>query len=546
MSTFNISGNIVDIAHKWIFPGTVCVEKGKVKSIDRDKSGKEYDNYLMPGFIDSHVHIESSMMAPSEFARMASVHGTVASVSDPHEIANVLGVEGVHFMIENAKQVPFKIYFGASPCVPATPFESSGAALGAGEIRELFEKEDLKYLSEMMNYPGVLNSFPDVMEKIAIAQDYGVPVDGHSPGLRGKDAEKYISAGISTDHECTSLEEAIDKIYYGMKISIREGSAAKNYDALHKLVEVRPEMCMFCSDDKHPDDLVKSHIDQLVRRSVEKGYNLFRVLRVATKTPIDHYGLDVGMLRPGDDADFIEVNNLEEFKVLKTFIKGELVAENGKTLMKSIRITPINKFVASPKKPEDFRVEAKGGMIRVIDAADGQLLTGEVHTDPKIENGNLVSDTENDILKITVINRYEDAPPAIGFIMNFGLKSGAIASSVAHDSHNIIAVGTGDEEICKAVNAIIEAKGGIAAVDGDVINVLPLPLAGIMSDDDGFTVAQKYTEIDKKARDLGSSLSAPFMTLSFMALLVIPSLKLSDKGLFDGTKFEFTKLQVQD
>lgn len=542
MSRNTVSGNIVDIINEKIVPGEIVIEDGRIVEIN--PTGRTYANYITPGLIDAHVHVESSMLVPSEFARIASTFGTVATVSDPHEVANVLGVEGVEFMIENASKTPFKFYFGVPSCVPATPFESAGASLAAEDIAYLFDKYDLKYLSEMMNFPGVLNEFPDVIEKMEVAKKRGKPIDGHAPGLRGKDAEKYVGAGISTDHECFSLEEAIDKIADGMKVLIREGSAAKNFNELSKLIEARPDAVMLCSDDKHPDDLLRGHINLLVRRSLEKGYNIFKILRVAVLNPIEHYSLDVGALRLGDPADFIVVDDLKKFNVLKTYINGELVAENGKTLIDPVETEPKNNFKAEPIEAGDLAVKATVEKIRVIEAYDGQLITGKIEADAKIENGELVPDTSRDILKICVINRYDKADPAVAFIKGFGLAKGAIASSVAHDSHNIVAVGTSDEELAKVVNEVIKNRGGLAISDESEISSLPLPIAGIMSADDGRKVAELYEKIDSKAKGLGSRLKAPFMTLSFMALLVIPSLKLGDKGLFDGDKFEFVDVQL--
>ncbi len=549
---FTISGNIVDIHNREIFPGTVTIEDSKIKKIERNNSS--YENYIMPGFIDSHVHIESSMLVPSEFARLAVVHGTVATVSDPHEIANVLGIKGIRYMIENGKKVPFKFYFGASSCVPATTFETAGAEVTANNISELFERDGLHYLSEMMNYPGVLYKDPVVMEKIKIAHELGKPVDGHAPGLKGEQAKQYIDAGITTDHECFMLDEALDKIKYGMKILIREGSAAKNYETLHSLIKDYPEKVMFCSDDKHPNDLAVSHINDLVKRSVAYGYDLFDVLRCACLNPVEHYSLEIGLLREGDYADFIIVNNLKEFNVQKTFIDGHLVSENGETRIERVKAEIVNNFNTSKKKPEDFAIDTPFAVnsdgtpaeanIRVIETLDGQLITDELHMKANSIYGKLESDISNDVLKLAVVERYSNGKPAIGFIKNFGLKRGAIASCVAHDSHNIIAVGVTDEDICSAVNAIIENKGGISVVYEGKADVLPLPVAGIMTNEDGYAVAEKYTKIDKLAKELGSTLHAPYMTLSFMALLVIPQLKLSDKGLFDGSKFEFTELGV--
>jgi adenine deaminase len=537
-----IESNIVDVLSRRIYSGIVSIEDGRITGIE--KTNQVQDTYLLPGFIDAHVHVESSMLIPSEFARLSVVHGTVATVSDPHEIANVLGIDGIKYMIENGKKVPFKFYFGASSCVPATSFETAGAAIAPNGICELFEKDGLHYLSEMMNWPGVLHKDPEVMEKIRIAQEFNRPVDGHAPGLKGVDAKNYIDAGITTDHESFTLDEALDKIKYGMNIIIREGSAAKNYEALHTLIKTHPDKIMFCSDDKHPNDLVVSEIDEHVRRSIAYGYDLFDVLHAACVKPVHHYNLQVGLLREGDPADFIVINNLKDFKVLQTYINGRLVAENGKTLIPRVEAEIVNHFNTSPKKPEDFIVSANSKMIRVIEVFDCQLITRELHQPPKIVDNKAVSDVENDILKLTVVERYSNGKPSVAFIKNFGLKKGAIASCVTHDSHNIIAVGVTDEDICAAVNGIIEAKGGIgAAFDGNV-EVLPLPVAGIMTNEDGYMVAEKYTKLDKIAKQLGTKLHAPFMTLSFMALLVIPQLKLSDKGLFDGSKFEFVNLFV--
>lgn len=537
-----IFGNIVDVIGRKIFPGKVTVENSKILEIAED--GEIYDNYILPGFIDAHVHVESSMLIPSEFARLAVVHGTVASVSDPHEIGNVLGIDGIRYMIANGKKVPFKFYFGASSCVPATAFETAGAEINSDGIRKLFEQDGLHYLSEMMNYPGVLHKDPVVMEKIKIAQDLKRPVDGHAPGLTGIDAENYIAAGISTDHECFTLEEALEKLKYGMKILIREGSAAKNYEALHSLIKDHSDMVMFCSDDKHPNDLIIGQIDKIVARSIAYGYDVFDVLKCACINPVRHYSLDVGLLQADDPADFIVVNNLKEFKVLQTYINGRLVAENGKTLIPSVNENIVNHFNTSKKNIEDFKVNTKDNNIRVIEALDGQLITNELHLPALSQNGNLISNTDNDVLKLTVIERYKNGKPAVAFIKNFGLKKGAVASCVAHDSHNIIAVGVTDEDICAAVNAIIENKGGISVAYDGIIEILPLPVAGIMTIDDGYVVAEKYTRIDSLVKELGTKLKAPFMTLSFMALLVIPQLKLSDKGLFDGKKFEFVDLFV--
>ena len=592
MSSFSIQGNLADVHLKKIYPAEIMVDKGKiisVKQIAHLPPGTHH--YILPGFIDSHVHIESSMLVPSEFAKLAVVHGTVATVSDPHEIANVCGMKGVEFMIENGKTVPFKFNFGAPSCVPATIFETAGASLNSSDVEKLLQSDEIKYLSEMMNFPGVLNGDEEVMKKIGAAHRLGKPVDGHAPGLRGEDARKYIAASpnpseggaydpailkrhyevngsenpplegreviISTDHECFTKEEALDKLQNGMKIIIREGSAAKNFDALIELLHDYPNQMMFCSDDKHPDSLVEGHINLLCARAIAKGIDLFKVLRAACVNPVLHYKLDVGLLRKGDDADFIVVKDLEKFEVIKTFINGELVAENarpddpvgrGRSMVNSPQSIIINNFSCSKKNITDFEIPLAGSYspLVVIEALDGQLITNRLSLEPKVVDGMVVSDTERDILKIVVVNRYKEAPVAKAFIKNFGLKKGAIASSVAHDSHNIVAVGVDDESICRAVNLLIEEKGGISSCyfpssGGSWREVLlSLPVAGLMSNVDGYKVAAAYTAIDKMVKqELGSTLSAPFMTLSFMALLVIPHLKLSDKGLFDGDSFSF-------
>lgn len=535
-----VKGNIVDIRGNEIYFGEVDVENGLIKTNEKISEAKEEFAFILPGFIDAHVHIESSMLIPSEFARLAVVHGTVATISDPHEIANVCGIEGVEYMIKNGKTVPFKFHFGAPSCVPATVFETAGAELDAEAVDKLLAHEDIYYLSEMMNFPGVLFQDQEVYKKIASAKKYNKPVDGHAPGLRGEDARKYIEAGISTDHECFTAEEALDKLKYGMKILIREGSAAKNFEALIDLLHDHEDEMMFCSDDKHPDSLVNGHINELCARAVAKGIDVFKVLKAACINPATHYNMKVGLLQTGDPADFIIVENLQNFKVLETYIDGQKVAEKGESRIATKPSTIINQFNCSPKEVADFRFPVEKNHPEVIEALDGQLITNKLSIIPKIENEFYVSDVEKDILKMVVINRYYPAPVAKAFIKNFGLKSGAIASSVAHDSHNIIAVGADDASLAEAVNLVIQAQGGVSVADAQnpsINNLLPLPVAGLMSNEDGYFVAEKYTEIDTAAKALGSKLSAPFMTLSFMALLVIPHLKLSDKGLFDGDGF---------
>ena len=540
MKNFTIAGNIVDVLHRTIFPGTIYIQDGQIQTIVQDQG--QYSQYILPGFIDAHVHIESSMLVPTEFARLATVHGTVATVSDPHEIANVLGLAGVEFMIDNAAQTPLKIAFGFPACVPATEFETAGAKLTVNDLRQLFA-DGISYLSEVMNVPGVLADSPDMMDKIHLAQSLGLPIDGHAPGLSGTGLRKY-AAEITTDHECSTLSEAVEKLALGMKIQIREGSAAKNFAALHSLIDSHAADCMFCSDDKHPDDLVTGHINLLVKRAVALGHDVMNILQIACVNPVKHYNLDVGLLQVGDSADLIVVDNLQDFTVLATYCQGILTAKTGSTLLPFVPVKPINKFITTSKTPGDFAITAKGATVRVITVTDGQLITGEKCVPARIENGEVIADLNADILKITVVNRYQDTPPTVALVQNFGLKRGAIASSVAHDSHNIVAVGTSDTEICAAVNAVISHQGGIAVAEDNVVHVLPLPVAGLMSDSDGYEVAKQYAELDNWAKQLGSKLTAPFMTLSFMALLVIPDLKLSDRGLFSGQDFRFVSLWI--
>jgi adenine deaminase len=549
-TTFSIRGNRVDCRRKTIHYAEILVVDGAIKEVGEIRNTPEPGApFLLPGFIDSHVHIESSMLVPAEFARLAVVHGTVATISDPHEIANVCGMQGVEFMIYNGQQVPFKFHFGAPSCVPATVFETAGAELNSDEVEKLLKRNDIYYLSEMMNFPGVLQGDVEVIKKIAAAKKLGKPVDGHAPGLKGEDGGRYIAAGISTDHECFTEEEALDKLRQGMKIIIREGSAAKNFEALISLLKDHPEQIMFCSDDKHPDSLVEGHINRLCSRAIQKGIPLFHVLQAACVNPVHHYRMEVGLLQVGDPADLIVVRDLTDFKVVATYINGILVAENGKTLIPSVKtLLPEQPFY--PVKittadlalyQKDFPADAEG-YIPVIGALDGQLITQRIAFKGKKSNDCFVSDPSKDVLKITVVNRYRAASPAIAMVHGFGFHTGAIASSVAHDSHNIVAVGVDDESLAKAIQLIADNKGGVCCVKGsnlDDYQLLPLPVAGLMSVQEGYRVAEAYTALDWMAKEMGSNLSAPFMTLSFMALLVIPHIKLSDQGLFDADKFEF-------
>jgi adenine deaminase len=539
---FTIKSNLIDIVAKETYPAEITVKENKISSIQR--ISETLNTYILPGFIDAHVHIESSMLVPTEFARIAVKHGTVGTISDPHEIANVLGISGIEYMIDNAKKVPFHFYFGAPSCVPATSFETSGAIIDSDHIDQLLSKKEIVYLAEMMNFPGVIYNDEEVLKKLESAKKHHKPIDGHAPGLMGEDMKTYFNAGISTDHECFGYTEALEKLQHGVKVMIREGSAAKNFDTLIPLLKDFPDQIMFCCDDKHPDNLIESHIDDHVKRALKLGHNLYDVLRASSYNVVKHYNLPIGLLQMGDHADFIEIDNLEDFTILKTYIDGNLVAEKGDVFLPSFTAPIVNNFHCSLKNPSDFKIKSKGEKIRVIETLDGQLITKEIHSESLNVNGFAESNPDQDILKIAIVNRYHDAPVATAFIKNMGLKTGAIASCVAHDCHNIVVVGTNDDDMCKAVNAIIKAKGGISLATETEELVLELPIAGIMTDLPAEKVAESYIKLDRRAKELGSQLRAPYMSLSFMALLVIPELKLSDKGLFNGKIFEFTDVFI--
>lgn len=538
-----IKSNLIDLVAKETYAAELVIENSIIKSIKR--IDEVCSTFILPGFIDAHVHVESSMLVPSEFARIAVIHGTVGTISDPHEIANVLGVAGVDYMIDNAKQVPFHFYFGAPSCVPATSFETAGAVIDSNDIDKLLSRKEIVYLAEMMNFPGVIYRDEEVLKKLASAKKHNKPIDGHAPGLMGEDMKAYFDAGITTDHECFGYKEALEKLKYGVKVLIREGSAAKNFETLIPLLKDYPEQMMFCCDDKHPDNLIESHINNHVKRALKHGHDLYEVLRAASYNVVNHYNLPVGLLQEGDNADFIEIDNLKDFNILKTFINGSLVAENGKSFITTEKAPIVNNFNCSLKQPSDFKLKNESNRIRVIECLDGQLITNELCVNSFSVAGLEESNKEQDILKMAVVNRYNDAPIAKAFIKNVGLKQGAIASCVAHDCHNIVVVGTNDEDMCKAVNLIIKAKGGISLANGSEEMVLELPIAGIMTNQAAEEVAEAYTKLDRRAKALGSKLRAPYMSLSFMALLVIPELKLSDKGLFNCKRFEFTDVFVK-
>ncbi len=540
-SVREIRGRIVDIHKKEIYEGEVRIREGKIERIIRKKVREKC--FILPGFVDAHVHIESSMLTPENFAEAVISHGTVAVVADPHEIANVLGKEGVEYMVEKAKRSELYIRYGVPSCVPATEFETAGARLDADEIEELFRKYPEMHLAEMMNFPGVIRGEENVWKKIETARRYGRKVDGHAPGLRGVELEKYVEAGIETDHECSTLEEAEEKIRMGMKILIREGSAAKNFEALHPLIEKHPDEVMFCTDDIHPDDLMQGHIDRIVRMALGKGHDLWKVLRAAGYNAVKYYGLDIGMLREGDPADMLVVEDLRKMNVQEVYRRGKKVERKGRAKGTGTEAQP-NRFKV--RIPDEEEIKVRNGQrrkIRVIVAEDGSLVTGEWITEPRIRGEEIVTDTERDILKLVVLERYRgESRPAVGWIRGFGMKKGALAGTVAHDSHNIIVVGTSDREIIKAIRILSEEKGALVAIEEGKETVLPLPVAGLMSNQRGEEVADRYAELNRHAVEMGTRMRAPFMTLSFMALLVIPELKMSDKGLFDVKKFRFTEI----
>lgn len=535
----SIEGNVVQVLGKRIFYGRLSWAGGVITEVEELGAEEPGQPYLIPGFIDAHVHIESAMLPPAEFGRQAVRHGMVAAVADPHEIANVLGADGVRFMVASARRSPFKTFFGAPSCVPATPFETAGAGLDLAEMESLFQEPEVRHLAEMMNFPGVLAGDAQVLAKIELARRLGRPVDGHAPGLRGSEAARYAAAGITTDHECFTLAEAHDKLACGMHILVREGSAARNFAALHSLISSHTGQVMLCCDDKHPDDLAAGYIDRLAARAVALGHHPLAVLRCACVNPVLHYHLPVGLLRLGDAMDAALVTDLRDFQVRKVWLDGNLAAADGRTLLPQVKVAPVNNFRARPITAADLPPPPGQGPLPVIEAIDGELITRRLLLEPRRAGGVPVPDTERDILLLCVVNRYQEAPPALAFIRGFGLRKGALASSVAHDSHNVVAVGADAHSLCRAVNAVIAARGGIAVADDSGVELLPLPIAGLMSDADGLEVGRRYAGLDRLAHGLGSPLKAPFMTLSFMALLVIPELKLSDRGLFDGRAFRF-------
>lgn len=535
----SVLGRVFDFSRERFCSVRIFFKKGVIVNIQKEEGGVLL---ILPGLIDSHVHIESSMLVPSRFSELAVRNGVVSVVTDPHEIANVLGVSGVEYMIQDSKNTPLKIYFGVPSCVPATAFETSGAVLDSEKVNDLLKRDEVVVLSEMMNFPGVLFDEEEVCLKINFAKKNGKPIDGHAPGLRGENLNKYISSGISTDHEACSYEEAKEKIQKGMMIQIREGSSAKNFDELYPLIDEFPDNVMLCTDDSHPDDLQKGYINKLVRKGIERGVSFKNIYKAAFFNTIKHYDLsDIGQLRIGDKADFIVVDNEKSFKILKTVINGVEVFDGENVKINSKYPSKINNFKATEISKKDIVVTTTGGKMKVIKAFEGELITDSYEVD--VTKGIVNCNLDDDILKVVVVNRYvKKAKPVVGFINGFGIKKGAFASSIAHDSHNIIAIGVDDDEIVNAINKLIGIKGGIVVVDKDYSDFLQLDVAGLMSVEKPEFVISKYSKLNNDVIRLGSTLRAPFMTLAFMSLLVIPKLKIGDKGLFDVTAFSFTDL----
>lgn len=559
---------MLDVITDSIYPARISVEGGFFKEIVpiviNDDSELDIPGIILPGFIDSHIHIESTMLTPAQFAKLAVRFGTTSVVCDPHEIANVAGTDGIDFMIENSKSVPFNFYFSIPSCVPATCFETSGAILDSETIGELLKKDEAVALGEMMNFPGVINGDGEVLAKLEKAKELGKPIDGHAPLLSGKDLDKYIAEHISTDHECSNFAEAIEKKEKGMKIMVREGSSAKNMEALfdfsdrldywknhesfgkmpNEVLEKRIHLPIFdfiVSDDKHTTDLIKGHLNESIKKAIDLEISPISAIEMVTVNPSTHYNLNTGVIVKGMQADYVVVDNLNDLNILKTYVAGKCVFD-GENVLFDVEETEFkNTFDVSKKESEDFEIscDEPSADVNVIRCFNGELITEAESATLETKNGFVQPDLEEDILKIAVVERYGGNSIANGFITGFNLKKGAIASSVAHDSHNIVVVGTNSEDMANAVNCLIDNEGGFAIVDGDFEDSLALPIAGLMTNEDSHEVAEKLEKLHKTAADFGCKLDSPFMTMSFMALLVIPAIKISDKGLFDCINFEF-------
>ena len=532
-----IEGNLVDVVNREIYPSTIKISERKIVSIERNSNS--YDRYIMPGFVDAHVHVESSMLLPVEFSNIVTRLGTVAIVNDPHEIANVLGMEGVKKMMENSEKAALKFYYGIPSCVPATPFDRTAGKIDAEDAEEMAATGKFVALSEMMNIPGVLNNEPEVMAKLAVAKKYNLRIDGHAPALRGDKLSLYIGHGIETDHECVTLDEAEEKIMKGMKVIIREGSAAKNYEALKSLIGTRTDDVMFCTDDAHPDDLLQfGHINYMVKKALSDGFGIFDVLQVACLNPVRFYRLDVGTLNVGDKADFIITDDIERMNIISTFIDGENVFEKRSFYGLKEEWNSCNLFHHDRLTIADIETTLSN-QVECIKVMPDELVTGKMIFSLDNMNDKFESDLSADVLKIVYLNRYLNGKPQVGFVSGFGIKRGAFASCISHDSHNIIAIGCTDEDLVASINAVIEQKGGLSIKNGDKLLLLPLPIGGIISNLSCEEVAGQYLKLNDEIKTMGSVLKSPFMTLSFMSLIVIPYFKIGEKGMFDYNKFDF-------
>ncbi|DAB17033.1 TPA: adenine deaminase [Candidatus Gastranaerophilales bacterium HUM_18] len=543
------NANIVNVLSEEIHKADIAIKDGIIAGIGENYSGeKEIDiqgAYVTPSFIDGHVHLESTMMLPSEFAKVALPAGTTTVIIDPHEISNVLGLHGISFMHEAVKNLPLDVYTMLPSCVPATPFETSGFDLNSYDLSLLIDKPWVLGLAEMMNFPGVLNQDNNVMAKLELAKSRGKCIDGHAPYLHGKDLCAYIASGVKSDHECTTPDEAVEKLRLGMYVMVREGTAAKDLDALMPVLKTcNTRKCILVTDDRHPADL-KEHINGMVRRAVEAGVDPVKAIQIASLNTAEYFGLkNLGAIAPGYKADLLILPDLKTFKPDLVIKNGVVAAENGKLIAE----LPENEALAVRNSvnvrwitPEDFRIEANGSKVTALEVIPHQLITKSVVSEVKIEDGNAVSNIDNDTLKICVIERHRATGNiGKGFVKGFNLKCGAIASTVAHDSHNMIVIGTNDADMYAAAVALIKCKGGKVVVkDGEVISELPLPIAGLMSDRNFDYVVNKCEELNKTAHSIGCRIEDPFMTMGFLSLPVIPELKVTDKGVFDTNKFDF-------
>jgi len=548
------NASIINVFSGEIIPGSIAVAKGYIAGFGSYPAKRVVDmkgRFVAPGFIDAHVHIESSMSCPAEFARCVLPHGTTTVAADPHEIANVLGAEGIGYMIDSSKDQPVNIYYTLPSCVPATDMETSGAKLGADDLLPFMNNSQIIALAEMMNFPGVIYRDNEVLRKIEGMKKQRKPVDGHAPGLTGRDLHAYISAGISSDHECTTEKEAKEKLNAGMHIMIREGTGAKNLKNLLPIINRQTSRrLMWCTDDRHPHDIIKEgHIDFIVRSAIRMGLDPLTAIQMATINTAEYFGLNnVGAIGPGRQADLVVFSDIKNPVIEEVYFRGNLAAREGKILPEIKKPAPLNIWPSMNVDIDkiDFSIPAVSRQARVIEIIPHQLITGQSLIKVAVSGNSAISDIKRDILKIAVVERHKGTGnTAVGFVRGFDLKQGALASSVAHDSHNIIIVGTNDEDMKTALEAVFKMGGGLAAAsNGKILANLSLPIAGLMSLQPVKTIKEKLDNLIDISREFGSSLNDPFMTLSFLALPVIPELKITDKGLVDVAKFRIVPLFV--